>query len=366
MMSSNVCMISHGSCINRQWWMRRSHVTLCVKIKIVCHFECGTDDIKMSNRNKKVNCSVCHNMLRADTLKRHMKTHKDLLSLREGELEEELRSRHESRLAEVEQEQKRQKVVDTAKDLGLSVPEEMKDPTSNDESDVRKRLVKNNEVYLRRVKVGEMISKILYEGDVREQSLTKEDKEALVLYREQVSNMDVNVVVLRPWQKDMFEIFQEPANDRTVTWIYDEEGNNGKSWFQNYVQAYFGYHRVFRCDLRIKHKDMCNILRKRSTATVDIFLFNDSRSINGEEPNMYRILEDIKDGAATTSKYDNQRINFKTPNFVMVFSNSWPNRKHLSKDRWQIYEPTANGLEQVKKDRAKMKDVSVRFANNKR
>ena len=50
----------------------------------------------------------------------------------------------------------------------------------------------------------------------------------------------------------------------------------------------------------------------------------------------------------------------------MVFSNSWPNRKHLSKDRWQIYEPTANGLEQVKKDRAKMKDVSVRFANNKR
>ena len=65
-------------------------------------------------------------------------------------------------------------------------------------------------------------------------------------------------------------------------------------------------------------------------------------------------------------EYDNQRINFKTPNFVMVFSNSWPNRKHLSKDRWQIYEPTANGLEQVKKDRAKMKDVSVRFANNKR
>ena len=45
--------------------------------------------------------------------------------------------------------------------------------------------------------------------------------------------------------------------------------------------------------------------------------------------NMYRILEDIKDGATTTSKYGNQRINFKTPNFVMVFSNSWPNRKHL-------------------------------------
>ena len=76
---------------------------------------------------------------------------------------------------------------------------------------------------------------------------------------------------------------------------------------------------------------------------------------------MYRILEDIKDGAATTSKYDNQVMKFKTPNIVVVFSNSWPNRRHLSKDRWKMYEPNENGLQMVKKDRAKTKDVSVRF-----
>ena len=110
-------------------------------------------------------------------LKVHIKTqHKDLLSLPEKELEEELRSRHESWIAKVEQEQKWQKVVDTAKNIGVSVPEEMKDPASTDESDVRKRLVKNNKVYLSRVKVkvkvGKMISKILYEGDIREQSLS--------------------------------------------------------------------------------------------------------------------------------------------------------------------------------------------------
>ena len=148
-----------------------------------------------------------------------------------------------------------------------------------------------------------------------------------------------------------------------MIWIYDEQGNNGKSWFQNYIQSYFGYHRVFRCDLRIKHKDMCNILRKRSMTTVNIFLFNDSRSIKGEEPNMYRILEDIKDGAATTSKYDNQRIKFKTPNFIMVFSNSWPNRRHLSKDRWKIFEPTTDGLKTIEKGRARCKDVEVRLDN---
>ena len=106
---------------------------------------------------------------------------------------------------------------------------------------------------------------------------------------------------------------------------------------------------------------MCNILRKRSTTTVDIFLFNASRSINGEEPNMYRILEDIKDGAATTSKYDNPRIKFLTPNYVMVFSNSFPNMKHLSQERWQIFEPMENGLKPMDKQRIRCKYTSVRF-----
>ena len=291
-----------------------------------------------------------------------MKTHKDLLNLSETELVEELRSRHEIQLAEAEEQCKKAKIVDVAREIGVSIPEEVKDPELVNENSIRDRLISNNKVYLERVRVGETISKVLYEGEVREQSLSKEDKFALDLYREQVSSVNISEVVLRPWQKEAFALFNKPANDRTVTWIYDEQGNNGKSWFQNYVQAYFGYHRVFRCDLRIKHKDMCNILRKRSTTTVDIFLFNDSRSIKGEEPNMYRILEDIKDGAATTSKYDNQRIKFQTPNFIMVFSNSWPNRRHLSKDRWEIYEPTDNGIEMVKKDRVRALDVSVRLS----
>ena len=66
---------------------------------------------------------------------------------------------------------------------------------------------------------------------------------------------------------------------------------------------------------------------------------------------MYHILDDMKDGAATTSKYDNQRIKFLTQNYVMVFSNSFPNMKHLSKDRWQIFETTDNDLKPMDKER---------------
>ena len=66
--------------------------------------------------------------------------------------------------------------------------------------------------------------------------------------------------------------------------------------------------RVFRSDLRRNHRDTCSILKKRGLSTVDIFLFNDSRSTKGKEINIYRILEDIKDGAATSSKYDGYKI----------------------------------------------------------
>ena len=113
----------------------------------------------MPDRHKRVSCGVCKKWVRSNNLKRHMKTHKDLLCLSEEELEEELRSRHENQIAEEEQEQKRQKVVDTAKNIGVSVPEEMQDPASTNEGDVRNRLVKNNKVYLSRVKVGEIYLK---------------------------------------------------------------------------------------------------------------------------------------------------------------------------------------------------------------
>ena len=39
-------------------------------------------------------------------------------------------------------------------------------------------------------------------------------------------------------------------------------------------------------------------------STIDIFLFNDSGSASGSEVNLYRILDNIKDGQAMASNYD--------------------------------------------------------------
>ena len=175
------------------------------------------------------------------------------------------------------------------------------------------------------------------ERGILEGSLAPHHKIALDLYRKQTPRFDTSIAQLKPWQQQAMELFNNPS-ERQVIWIRGARGYEGKSWFQDYVEGYFGYHRVARVDLRIKHANMCNVLKKRTLGTIDIFLFNDARSISGEEINLYRILEDIKDGHATASKYDNDNIKFKTPNTVMIFSNDTPNRHKLSKDRWNKFD----------------------------
>ena len=307
----------------------------------------------MSNRNKRNKCSVCEKWMRSDHYDRHMKIHKDILTLSSEEMEEELKARHARKMVKKEREEKRQQILLCASNLNVSIPEEVQDRSDVEgEESIHQRLLKNKMLYLERVKIGEEISKYLVIDEIPEESLTKDDKDCLDLFRNQHVRLDISEVELRPWQKDAFKLF-ESATDRNIIWIYGARGNIGKSWFQNYVEAYFGYQRVFRSDLRIKHRDTCNILMKRGLTSIDIFLFNDSRSTKGEEMNIYRVLEDIKDGAATTSKYNNKVIKFKTPNTVMIFSNKQPNLKSLSKDRWEVYTPTLEGLKDCQEQLSK-------------
>ena len=295
----------------------------------------------MPGQHKQRQCTICKRWMRSDKLKGHMKTHKDLLDLPKDELEEELRARHD---IQQEHEAKRQRVVETAKSIGVPVPVEIEDLESMDKDNLRELLLKDNQRYLKQIELGKNISSILDEGVIREDSLAHDKKLALDIYRRQRPRCDISSVQLRPWQKDAFNLFEQIPDDRTVHWICDKEGNSGKSWFQNYVQAYFGYNRVFQCDLRMGHRDICHIMRKRSISTIDIFLFNDSRSASGSEVNLYRILDNIKDGQAMASKYDGNIISFKTPNIVMIFSTVYPDLNKLSGDRWRIYDVNRDKL----------------------
>ena len=238
--------------------------------------------------------------------------------------------------------EKVQRIEEIAHREGIPFPKE----NDNDDGDLEEELLRGNRIYLDKIELGNKINGIMDKGVVREQSLAKEYKEALGLYRKTRARYDIASVELRPWQQDALNLIGKPS-ERQVIWINGKQGNEGKSWFQSYVESYFGFHRVARVDLRIKHASVCNVLKKRSLGSIDIFLFNDTRPVSGEELNLYRILEDIKDGQATASKYDNDNLLFKTPNTVMIFSNMYPQTKKLSRDRWVIYHPNQDGLKDV-------------------
>ena len=295
------------------------------------------------NRNQKVNCMICMKSMRSDKLKQHTRTHQDLLSLPEEEVKKELRARHNMQL---EREAKRKRIEEIAAEEELSIPQEVKAVKSNDKETVRNEMLMENEQYKAKIELGRIVADIIDEENINEESLSREKQESLLLFRKQQPQFNISEVELRSWQQDAMKYFDSPS-ERQVIWIRGNNGNEGKTWFQKYVQSFFGYHRVFRSDLRIKHTNICNILKKRTLGTIDIFLFNDTRSVSGEDINLYRILEDIKDGQATTSKYDNENIRFKTPNTVIIFSNHYPDLKKLSRDRWILLHPNKDGLKDV-------------------
>ena len=279
--------------------------------------------------------------MRSDKVKRHAQSHKDILAMNNEEVRDELRARH---AAELHREERRQEIEEIALQENIPISHVAASPVVStlDVGSLREELLCDNQDYLDRIELGKQIAVIIDEGTVREESLTRIRKEALDLYRKQMPRIDIGMVQLRSWQQDLMQMIAKPSY-REVFWICGFHGNEGKSWFQSYLEAFYGYARVVRLDLRNKTANILHTLSKRPLQTTDIFLFNDTRASDHHWQN-YTVLEHIKDGSAVSSKYNSSIVTFKTPNQLIIFSNNQPNVSELSSDRWRIYSINKDGL----------------------
>ena len=265
------------------------------------------------DRHKTVVCNICEKPMRSDHIKRHKKSHKDLLSPSDNEIKDKLQCREEFKK---KREEKIQRIEEIAKENNLAIPDEIAEKGKSDKI-VRTRCLQNYQLYLEKIEIGKQVATIIENGEIIYESLGRSDKEAFDTYRKYIK-VDISNITLRKWQSEAMKLFDLPT-EREVIWITDTKGGTGKTFFQKYLISHFGRSEVASMDLRIKHSNACNVLKKLPLPTIDIFLFNDGRSQSGEE-NLYRLLEDIKDGQATASKYDNDNLKFKTPNTITVFS----------------------------------------------
>ena len=207
---------------------------------------------------------------------------------------------------------------------------------SINEEAVLKTLDMHAEVYERKLQLGEIVYKHAKDRGIPEESLPKEYKEAKDLYVKNKKNIDVDNVILRPWQEGLLNYIK--PSDREVIWVIGRKGNEGKTWFQEFLASKFGWSRVIcGMDIRLKKSSICHILGKRSLMTTDIFLFDVGKARTEEDMN-YELLEQIKNGRTLAAKFDSKELKFHTPNVVVVFSNERPEVGQLSKDRWKIFQ----------------------------
>ena len=271
-------------------------------------------------KHKKVVCVKCCRVMRSNNLERHMQQHEN------GKFEGE--SFHGSSFS----------ASTTSLESNFSSVSTTKSciPISINEEAVFKTMEMHAEEYERKLQLGEIVYKHAKDHGIPEESLPKEYKEAKDLYVKNKQNIDINNVILRPWQEGLLK-YIKPSN-REIIWVIGRKGNEGKSWFQEFLASKFGWSRVIcGMDIRLKKASICHILSKRSLMTTDIFLFDVGKARTEDNIN-YELLEQIKNGRTLAAKFDSKELKFHTPNTVVVFSNEKPDVGQMSKDRWKIFQ----------------------------
>lgn len=132
------------------------------------------------------------------------------------------------------------------------------------------------------------------------------------------------LIELRPWQQQLIEtVNNHPNNDRTIHWVYDPVGNNGKT--------VLSHHLLANNYIKLKNGKSADIAMAWNGENV---IFDFSRS--QEDHINYDIIESLKDGYVFSSKYESKCKHFNKP-ILIVFANFKPDYKAVSYDRWQIY-----------------------------
>ena len=113
------------------------------------------------DRHKIVRCKVCSKSMRSDTLKRHTKTHKDILTMSDDNVRDELRARHSAQLL---REERQQAVEEIAQQENIPI-DYCKTSTTLVEfpSSLQAEMMQDNQDYLDKIELGRQVAAVAYE-----------------------------------------------------------------------------------------------------------------------------------------------------------------------------------------------------------
>lgn len=138
-------------------------------------------------------------------------------------------------------------------------------------------------------------------------------------------------VVWKEWQKELKEKLLEEPDRRTIHWYWSREGGVGKTALAIHLIMKLGAIMVggragdMKCALAG--------IEKSGNPLPEIIILNVARSQGSVIS--YKGLEEIKDGAFFSSKYESKMM-LMAPPHILVFANEEPDMETMSSDRWHI------------------------------
>lgn len=129
------------------------------------------------------------------------------------------------------------------------------------------------------------------------------------------------------WQETIKNECLVKPDNRTINWIYDKKGNQGKTEFCIYMDVKYNAHVMANGATR----DLAHALPKDPKIVLLDFCRSNEEKIN------YGVIEGIKNGYIFSGKYDSKNKKFPKPH-LYVFANFLPDRNKLSEDRWRVRE----------------------------
>ena len=154
------------------------------------------------------------------------------------------------------------------------------------------------------------------------------DKDEIIYIPRQIREIDK----LRPWQETIIER-SKIWDVRHIDWVYCKNGNIGKSTLCGWIRA----NRLGRVLPMVNdYKELMEIVCDMPTS--NLYLIDLPRALKKDKLNqLYSGIETIKDGYAFDRRYKFREKVFDCPN-IWCFSNTLPDLKLLSRDRWRIHE----------------------------
>lgn len=131
------------------------------------------------------------------------------------------------------------------------------------------------------------------------------------------------------WQKQIIDLLKSEPNGRTINWIYDRIGNQGKSALCKYI----GYNNIGTYIRNGKSEGIKKVLLDNKISRDIVIDICRSQ----EQYVSYAVMEELKDGYLFCTKYEGGMKYITTPH-IIVFANFLPDLNRLSMDRWEIIE----------------------------